>query len=293
MATRLILLFIVTVAFVPARAQRPEVFDLQSLKEQGALSAEQHASLRSRRDLIIAEASSLPANEWAGTYTLEDGLTSGAQLDWAPANGFVVWWNTCSHTWQDKVNFGGVEFREGTVRVTPELGREGGKVYPLSRELIPLKWGEQHYLVPLDQLIAFCYAARNAGRSLEIEEFFLKQSDRDKRRFGLPAVPPHYQKYLVSPPIIATIIEVNSKPHTVFTLNVGRKAGVVSGMKFFAAFPGNVHMLVEVTDLRDDDSEAYVITSGFKNHAQTEVKPQVGWKLTSRAPKRAYEFYPG
>jgi hypothetical protein len=179
------------------------------------------------------------------------------------------------------------------VRVTPELGREGGKVYALSRELIPVKWGEQHYLVPLDQLIAFCYAVRNAGRSLEIQEFFLKQTDRDKRRFGLPAVPSHYKKYLVGPPIIATIVEVNAKPHTVFKLNAGRKAGVVSGMKFFATLPSNVHMLVAVINVRDDDCDAYVMTSGFKNHAAGNVKPQVGWKLTSRAPKRAYEFYPG
>ena len=282
---------LVVVTLASARVQRQDVFDPQSLRESGALSAEQGSSLRAKQELIIREAANSSANEWAGTYGFEDSPTSGGQLNWAPENGFVVWWNDCSHTWRDKVNFGRVDFREGNLRVTSELGREGEKVYAVSRDLIAVKWGEQHYLVPLDQLIAFCYAARNAERSREINEFFLKQGDRDKRRFGLPAVPSHYRKYLVGPPIQATIVEV--KPQRGFTLNAGRTAGVVPGMKFFAVSPSNVYMLVEVTQVRDDSADAYAITSGFKNHSAKQLTPRVGWKLTSRAPKRAYEYFPG
>ena len=279
---------IAILTFVPALAQG--LFDAQSLKDRGALSQAQQATLGSRRDLIIGEASTLLANEWAGSYVAEDGPTSSARLDWAPANGFLIWWSTCSFGWRDKVNFGRVDFREGVLRVVPELGSEGEKVYALSGDLIPVKWGDQHYLVPLDRLIAFCYAVRNAGRSFEINEFFLKESDREKRRFGLPAVPLSYKKYLVGPPIQATIIELKSRT---FTLNVGRTAGVVPGMKFFAVSPRNVYMLVEVTSVSDDNAEAYAITSGFRNHSEREVKPRVGWKLTSRAPKDAHEYYPG
>ena len=284
------LIVVVTLASAPSHAQRQDVFDQQSLKEAGALSAAQNATLRSKRELIIGEAANSSANEWAGTYVAEDSPTAGAQIVWAPQNGFVVWWSDCSHSWRDKVNFGRVDFREGNLRVQSELGGDGEKVYALAGELITVKWGEQHYLVPLDRLIAFCYAARNAGRSLEIKEFFLKETDRDKRRFGLPEVPSHYRKHLVGPPIQATIVEV--KPRRGFTLNVGRTAGVVPGMKFFAVSPGNVNMLVEVTEVRDDHSDAYAITSRFKNHSSKEVKPRSGWKLTSRAPKRAYEYYP-
>lgn len=285
-----------SIASAPARSQRQDVFDRQSLKDSGALSAAQDSALRARRELIVSEASTSSANEWTGTYVSEDGPTSGAQLDWAPVSGFVVWWNTCSHSWRDRINFGSVAFLDGNLRVKSELGREGEKVYALSSELIAVKWGEQHYLVPLDQLIAFCYAARNDGRSLELKEFFVKQSDRKKRRFGLPAVPSHYKKYLVGPPIQATIVEVNSQPQRTledFTLNVGRTAGVVPGMKFFALSPNRVYLLVEVTNVRDSDSDAYVITSGFTNKSAGQVKLQAGWKLTSRAPKRAYEYYPG
>lgn len=290
----LITCLIVSLAFCPARAQTRVDFDRESLNVAGALLAEQQAMLLSRRRSIHDEASSLPANEWAGTYTYENSPTSGAQLDWAPANGFLVWWNTCSHEWRDVVNFGSVDFRDGLLHVTPELGGDGKKVYALAGELIPVRWGEQHYLIPVDQLIAFCYAARNAGRSLEIKEFFLKEADRDKRRFGLPAVPSQYKKYLGGPPIQATIIDVKSLSLSDrFTLNVGRTAGVVSGMKFFVLTPRNVYMLVEVLEVRDASAEAYAITSGFKNRSGKRVQARIGWKLTSRAPKRAYEYFPG
>lgn len=99
---------------------------------------------------------------------------------------------------------------------------------------------------------------------------------------------------MVGPPVQATIVELNSQSgHNVFTLNRGRTAGVVAGMKFFAVSPRNVYLLVEVSAVSDDNSRAYVITSGFKNHSGKEVKPRVGWKLTSRAPRKAYEYFPG
>ena len=283
-------------AFVPALAKGQELFDEQSLKERGALSPAQHTTLGTRRDSIVGEATNWLANEWAGSYAAADSPTSSTRFDWAPANGFLIWWSTCSHGWRDKINFGRVDFRDGVLRVTSDLRSEGQKVYPLSGDLIAVKWGEQHYLVPLDRLIAFCYAVRNAGRSFEINEFFLKESDREKRRFGLPEVPSDYKKYLVGPPIQATIIEVKSRQPTEskrFTLNVGRTSGVVPGMKFFAVSPRNVYMLVEVLSVRDDNAEAYVITSGYRNRSEREVKLRVGWKLTSRAPDDAGEYYPG
>jgi hypothetical protein len=277
------------------RAQGQVLFDEVSLKERGSLSPEQQATLRSRQELIIAEASKSSANEWVGSYGAMDSPTSGARLDWAPEKGFLIWWTTCSHGYWDMINFGNVDFRDGVLHVTPELSKEGEKVYPLS-DLIPVKWGNQHYLIPLDRLIAFCYAVRNAGRSFEIDEFFVKESDRDKRQFGLPAVPPAYKKYLVAPPINATIIEVKSGPQSwseTLTLNAGRTAGVVRGMKFFTVFPRNIYMLVEIMNVSDDSSEALVIMSGFRNHSERELKPQRGWKLTSRAPRDAGNYYPG
>lgn len=276
------------------RAQN-EAFELGSLKERGALSSVQETSIRKRRELIVNEASTL-ANEWMGTYSLEDSLTSGAQLNWAPTNGFLVWWNSCSHGWSDRINWGRVDFQDGVLRLETQLPAVGQKVYDLAPELVTVKWDQQHYLIPSKELVAFCYAARNADRSYEINEFFLKEGDREKRRSGLPAVPEDYQKYLVGKPIQARIVGLKPEPkrgiHR-FKLNVGRRVGVVPKMKFFAISPANIYMLVEVTEVGESDCEAYAITSGFKDHSDREVRPQVGWKLTSRAPRRAYEYYPG
>ena len=293
---RIICFIIGLLVFVPVLAQGQEPFNQESLKERGGLSPAQQTTLESRRGLIIGEASTLPADEWIGTYGAADSPTSNTQFDWAPANGFLVWWSTCSHGWRDKVNFGKVDFREGVLRVIPELGSEGEKVYPLSGDLIPVKWGDQHYLIPLDRMIAFCYAVRNLGRSFEINEFLRKVSDQEKRRFGLPVVPLAYKKYLVGPPIEATIIDVQSREPSwikTFTLNAGRTAGVVPGMKLFAVSPRNVYVLAEVITVRDNNAEAMVITSGFRNRSERELKFRVGWKLTSRAPKDAGNYYPG
>jgi hypothetical protein len=276
------------------RAQN-EAFGLGSLKERGALSSVQETIIRKRRELIVNEASTL-ANEWVGTYSLEDSLTSGAQLNWAPTNGFLVWWNSCSHGWSDRINWGRVDFQDRVLRLATNWPAVGQKLYNLAPELVTVKWDQQHYLIPSKELVAFCYAARNADRSYEINEFFLKEGDRENRRSGLPAVPEDYKKYLVGKPIQARIVGLKSEPARGvkrFRLNVGRRVAVFRGMKFFAISTANIYMLVEVTEVGESDCEAYVITSGFKNHSTGEVRPQVGWRLSSRAPKRAYEYYPG
>lgn len=278
-----------------AQEQQKE-FDQQSLRDRGPLSESQMLAIRQRQELIIDEVEKTSNNEWIGTYFLEDGPTSGAELQWAPENGFVVWWNTCSHGFRDKINFGNVTFRDGVLHLDPRLEGEGQKLYHVSHDLVPVKWGEQHFLVPSDQMIAFCYAVLNSRRSQEINEFFLKQSDREKRRFGLPEVPRAYKKYLSGNPIRGTIVELNSQPQPSerrFKLNVGRNDGVVARMKFFAISPRNVYMLVQVTEVTDNESEVFVITSGFKNGSLKSVRVKVGWKFTSRAPKRASDYYPG
>src|SRR5262245_43517457 len=111
---------IVALASVSVQAQ--ELFNRESRKEAGSFSGEQQDALLARRTLIREEVSNSAADEWAGTYGYEDSPTSGALLDWAHANGFVVSWSTCSHGWRDKANFGSVDFRDGILRVTPELG---------------------------------------------------------------------------------------------------------------------------------------------------------------------------
>lgn len=288
-----ILTLLLIASTAPVRAQELYGFDRELLKDRGTLSPAQQMTLQRMREAITLEVSRMPADEWAGSYVLEDGPTSGAQFDWSPQNGFLVWWYTCSHGARDQINFGTVTFRDNVLHVVPTFKDEGAKVYPIPLELVPVKWGEQHYLVPLDQLIAFCYAARNAGRSPELNAFFIKQSDRESPRPGQPQVPEAYKKYFTGKPIQATIVDLKSQQSSnTLTLDAGRIEGIVPGMKFFALTPRNVFMAVEVTDVTDHNAEAYVMILRFKTGIDKEVKPKVGWRLTSRAPRRAFDYFP-
>lgn len=283
----------------PVVARRAQTHNQQQqLMERGPLPKSVEALVIHKKGVIdkeLAITTGYPVSDWAGTYSSQDGLTAGTQLSWAPVAGFLVRWSTCSHGWKDMINYGTAVFADGELKLTAELSEPGGKIYSISPRLIPVLWGKQHYLIPSERLINFCYAARNADNSPEVEEFFLKEGDREKARKDLPGVPPEYKRYLSTKPIVAVLTEVKSgsKPWIrLLTLSVGRAEGVVKGMKFYALSPRNVHMLVEVMEVGEHSAEAYVITSGYRSNSEREVKPRIGWRLTSRAPADASNYYP-
>jgi hypothetical protein len=236
-----------------------------------------------------------PENEWAGNYYSQDGLTAGTVLSWHPNVGFVIRWSTCSHGWRESANYGAAAPKNGTLTLSPELTERDGSIYQIARKLVPVLWGQQHYFVWSDRLINFCYAATNSNNAPEVDAFFLKDVDREKPRNGPPNVPIEYRQYLFKKPIIATVSEIkpNAQPWIrELVLNVGTADGVVPEMKFYALAPRDVYMLVEILRAGEHSSSAYVITSGFR-HSDRNVTPKVGWKLTSRAPKDASNYYPG
>jgi hypothetical protein len=234
-------------------------------------------------------------SQWAGTYYSQDGLTAGTVLSWHPKAGFIIRWSTCSHGWRESANYGAATFKNETLTLSPELTGGDGSVYQIARTLVPVLWGQQHYLVWSDRLINFCYAVTNSNNAPEVDAFFLKDVDRDKRRNRLPNVPAEYRRYLYGKPIVATVSEIkpNAKPWIrELVLNVGTAEGVVPEMKFYAFAPRNVYMLVEILHSGEHSSRAYVITSGNR-HSDKNVTPRVGWKFTSRAPRDASNYYPG
>jgi len=236
-----------------------------------------------------------PESEWVGTYFSQDGLTAGTVLSWHPNVGFIVRWSTCSHGWRESANYGAAIIKNGMLTLSPALTGGDGSVYQIRGTLVPILWGQQRYFVWSNRLINFCYAVANSNAVPEVDAFFLKDVDRDKPRNGLPNVPNQYRKYLSSKPIVGTISEIkpNVQPWIKeFTLNVGTADGVVPEMKFYAFAPRNVYILVEILDAGEHSSRAYVITSGYR-HSDKTVTPKVGWKLTSRAPGDASNYYPG
>jgi hypothetical protein len=266
----------------------------QDSPKRETLSEELATLVRNKWEAIKIETSSLPNDEWAGDYRSVDGPTTSTHLAWSAVSGFMVWWENCSRPWQARVNYGRAEFTSNSLKLTPELDRNSSSSYHSATEFIPVKWGEQHFLIPSDKVINFAYAV-NSTSVQEVESFFMKVADYEKPRDGLPSIPKEYREYLGKEPITGTISGFGAKvpgwdPKVI--LNAGRDEGVVTGMKFYLSRPGNIYMQLEVTSVEEHTAEAFVIMTTFMDDRVEDVKPKVGWKVTSRAPEDNWQYQP-
>jgi hypothetical protein len=267
----------------------------QSLPKREEISEELATLVRNKRETIELEASNLPNDEWVGSYRSFDGPTISTNLSWSPASGFMVWWENCSRPWTARVNHGSAVLTNGSLKLIPELSENSLSSYSIPSEFIPVKWGEQHFLIPSDKMINFAYAV-NSTSIQEVESFLIKIEDYEKDRKGLPNVPLAYRKYLGMKPITAMISGFGPKVERWYPkviLNAGRAEGVVREMKFYLSRPSNIYMQLEVTDVQEHTSEAFIITTRFRDNREEDIKLKVGWKFTSRAPKDNSQFQPG
>lgn len=224
-------------------------------------------------------------DEWSGTYWSADGPTVTTRFAWAPASGFIAYWYNCSKPWTARVNYGSAIFEADSLRITPELADNASGSFSIALEFIPVRWGEQRFLIPSDQMMRFAYAV-NSQSITEIESFFMKVDDYQKKRSGLPALPAEYASYLRMKPITPTVSGFGPKPERWYPkiiLNTGKAHGVIPGMKFFFSRRGT-YMVVEVTSVEERTSEAWVVL--------TSRTPRVGWRLSSRAPQDLQRYLP-
>lgn len=244
-----------------------------------------------KREQIERELTTLQSNEWAGKYRANDGTTVTSFLDWSPTNGFTVWRENCSRPGIAWVNYGGVTFDGNLLTLSPERAGKGQHTYTFSSpSLVPVKWDEQHWLIPSDELILFAYAV-NSGSIEEVETFFVKIEDYNKSNKGLPDLPKEYKRYLNAKPIRAKVSAVAAKDENWYpplTLNVGKTAGVVEGMKFWLVGVENIHIQLYITEVREQTSVAQVISAGTSGEGDIEIKPKVGWKFTSKMPEGSW-----
>ncbi|HEX8651729.1 MAG TPA: hypothetical protein VF708_12895 [Pyrinomonadaceae bacterium] len=245
---------------------------------------------RHRQEQIERELANSQSSEWAGVYGAIEDLTTSVMLFWTPASGFMVWRESCSRPGVAQVNYGSVNFNGSSLTPSPERTERNRHTYDISSGFVPVRWGEQHWLIPSDKLILFCYAI-NSGSFEEIESFFLKAGDNEKPREGLPEVPSEYKKYLGVEPIEAEVSAVgtrNERWYPPLTLNVGRAEGVVAGMKFYLIKSENINMHLDVTDVREHTSVTRVVMAGVSGDNDDEIRPAVGWKFSSRLPEGSW-----
>jgi len=242
-----------------------------------------------KREKVLLELETLKGSEWIGKYRAFDSATVTISFDWTPASGFTIWRENCSRPGDVRVNYGNVNFNGSLLTLSPERTEKSQHTYIPPVSLVPVKWGEQHRLIPSDRLALFAYAV-NSGDFEEIEAYFVKVEDYQKPNEGLPNLPKEYKKYLNVKPIRAKVsaLSVNESEYPQLTelqLNIGKAQGVIVGMKFYLIGVKDRFASIEITEVQENTSMARVGMIGTSGGNNEEFKFKVGWRFSSKMPE--------
>lgn len=259
-----------------------------------AYTKKEAAEFQKRWKQMEAENGLPSENEWAGDYTVDDGVgTRLTVLRWSPKTGFVfasVY--TCLPN-VTSLNYGRVIASASLIELRPEVtakraeSRSAHAAHsgpPMKRRFVPAKWGERHYLVQENRIkdfydfVAGVGAYRPGAHFFIVEEgFLLKSSDADKAVEGMPVLPPGYERY-VKKPVDASVVAVGksyirrvrdsenpwwNELVTPVKLDVGSVHGVRRGMAFNVLSLGENDQgeIVKVTRARRHTSSGVIVRS--------------------------------
>jgi len=266
---------------LPTQATRVLAF-----RDWGKFSKKSEAASEAQRKLIEQELKSLHEHPLAGHYYYGDGLGVNVRLDLAPRSGFVFTWHGCLGLYD--LNYGKVEETGGRVKLVFRFPNDQKGFQGIASELIPVLWGERHYLIPPDRVVDFTNAI-NAGfepRSGLHGRFLLNGGDELKPVRAKPNIPSQYSAYLLERPIEAEISSVkesrveDSERITNVVLNVGTAQGVKAGMEFWVHAPERLYGNAQITDVGSTQSIATL--KMFEADCKSHV-PSLGWKLSTHA----------
>jgi hypothetical protein len=258
---------------------------LVAQEEEKKLSEESIASSDAREKRIRQELKQLKHHAWAGEYYYGDGLGVNVALILAPKSGFVFTWHGCLGLYD--LNYGQMEQAGGKIRLIFTHPNDRKGFQGIAPELIPIVWGERHYLVPADEVVDFANAI-NAGsepRKSLWGEALLKRGDETKTAQGRPSIPPKYSEYLLDYPIEAKISSIksssleDSRRVTSFVLDVGSAQHVKVGMEFYVYAPPQYFGSARITRVENNSSEAEMVDYFA---TKDPGPPSPGWKLSTR-----------
>jgi hypothetical protein len=163
----------------------------------------------------------------------------------------------------------------------------------MSSRWILVRWGEERFLVPDCQMIAFCNNVNSRGwfqfpRRIVNDDWHLHVEPPETP----PRVPDAYRLFLLGTPIetgitaCSDVVELARQPDAEESLclvtaqvGVGSRAGLLPGMALHALRPARgTGEVVEV------DEETASVEFRFWRHL--EDAPQAGWKLSTRPARR-------
>lgn len=256
-------------------------------KDGKKFSKRSKTALEAKKAVIDQELHALPAHPWAGRYYYGDGLGVNVALSLAPKSGFAFTWNGCLGLYD--LNYGDVVEVDGRITLVFKYPNDQKRFQGIAPELIPIAWGERHYLVPADEVVRFANAI-NAGfepSGSKSRRFLLREGDELKEVQGKPSLPSSYSEYLLKQPIKAEISSIEKSRLeddtriTTVTLNVGSAQGVKQGMEFYVYSPENIFEWAQITSVDSSHSEAEVVQRAADE--KYNGRPSTDWKLSTSA----------
>ena len=207
----------------------PEVEDSDaSLEQELRLLA-----VKERKLAVETELATLEGHAWAGEYYHGDGLGANITHSMSPGAGVSVQWRGC---------LGIYGANEGLVATQPDGSlamhfnhANGDGFGSFDEHLVPVRWGERHYLIPQARMIDFVNAIHfgREPRSGGHGSFPLMRGDEGLEVEGLPDLPSPYREMIRSVAIEARVLSVERLPDeggadycmTNFRVTIDRGAG--------------------------------------------------------------------
>lgn len=218
-----------------------------------------------RETEIAAEIVKGSTAPWAGEYHLGDGMGANVTLVIAPDHGFAAISTGCMGVYGR--SFGSVTQLGDRLLLIDEMANQAGMFGYFSGVLVPVRWGEDSYLVGEDQMGEF-ELAMNA-ESQECPDFcgrFLMRGgwDRMAERIAArytreyPAAPIYVRvTRVIKPDLEAVDGDFRWRKATV-ELDTGRDGGVWEGMEFFSSTAGWITDIITVDTVNDSNAVATV-----------------------------------
>ena len=240
------------------------------------LLEEESAAARSRIAAVAADPRAFPAwiQEWAGEYSCGDGLGMNVSILIGPTGKVVYTWHGCMGLYDSQIAPIREVKSDRLVLDLESLGDEHKGMNYLDSELLLVRWGPRHYVIPSKKLQDFCnhvndgWEARNPGGFYPIQN----RGPRTwpKNPASAPSVPPEVpaeaRGWLLAAPVDAPLVRIESlQAHpssqptlmdytATVTLGAGSAKGLRNGMQLTWKGPSVSAVTVKLADVRENES---------------------------------------
>jgi hypothetical protein len=177
---------------------------------------------------IAADTNSFSLKYLAGDYYYGDGLGTKCSLALTEQGDFTFEWRGCLGIYNE--NNGSASIHDGVLHIAPKKPNVRKGPLGTPTEFFPVRWGARLYLIPTNEIVAFCSAVNQGDEPRHDSHgwYYLRQNDWDKPVTGMPKVPSPWAKYLLSEPIKGKITKLDGKQSA--WLDVGSDSGLLEGM---------------------------------------------------------------